>query len=99
MNEFAAKYKFLIKDYKTQQLVSATADCVVIAETNKSYKIRLLTPIQRRLPDEELWVRKKNIYCRSYLTYGTRYCNMYNQEVGERSCAACLCNCLERNRH
>ena len=99
MNHFAAKYRFFTKDFKTQTLVSSVADCVVIAETDKSYKIRLLAPIQRRLPDEELWVRKKNVFSRSYLTFGTRYCNIYNQEVNEQSCQACLQPCVERNKH
>ena len=99
MNHFAAKYKFWKRDFKKRTLISAKVDCVVIQETDKSYKIRLLEPIQRRLPNEEFWVQKKSICCRSYLTYGTRYCNMYNQEVSEQSCLACLHLCLERNRN
>lgn len=97
MNQYVGIYRFSIKDFNTQQLISATARCVVIGETDKSYKIKLLTPIQRRMAGEVLWIKKKNLIRRSYLVYGSRFCEKYNMEVAEQSCRACLQNCLDRN--
>lgn len=96
MNKFVGVYRFFIKDLKTQQLIKLTARCVVIKETEKSYKIKLLTPIQKRTVGEELWVRKTSVVCRSYLVFGTRFCEKYNMEVAEQSCRACLQNCLTK---
>lgn len=96
MNKFEGIYRFFIRDFKTQQLIGAIAKCVVIRETDKSYRIKLLTPIQRRMAGEELWVRKTNIIRRSYLIFGTRFCEKYNIEVAEQSCRACLQDCLTK---
>lgn len=96
MNQYVGIYRFFIKDFNTQELIGATARCVVIGETDKSYKIKLLTPIQRRTTGEELWIQKKNLIRRSYLIYGSRFCEKYNMEVAEQSCRACLQNCLTK---
>ena len=53
MNQYVGIYRFFIKDIHTQELIGATARCVVIGETDKSYKIKLLTPIRRRMAGEE----------------------------------------------
>lgn len=97
MNKYAGIYRFTIKDFYTQQLISATAKCVVVGETDKSFRIKLLTPIRRRMAGDELWIRKSNLVRRSYLIFGTRFCEKYNMEVAENSCKACLQNCLNRD--
>lgn len=98
MNQYVGIYGFFIKDFNTQELKGAKAKCVVIGETDKSYKIKLLTPIQRRMTGEELWIRKKNLIRRSYLIYGSRFCEKYNMEVSEQSCHACLQDCLAKGK-
>lgn len=96
MNQNAAIYKYFIKDFNTQKLIISFARCVIIGESEKSYKIRLLTPIQRRNAGSEFWVRKKSITDRSYLIFGTKFCEKYNIEVAEQSCRACLQKCLTK---
>ena len=96
MNQYVGIYRFFIKNFNTQELIGVTTRCIVIGETDKSYKIKLLTPIQRRTAGDELWIQKKNLIRRSYLIYGSRFCEKYNMEVSEQSCRACLQNCLTK---
>lgn len=96
MNKHIGLYRHFVKDYDSQRLVAASVRCVVLDETDKSYKIKILRGIQRRDPGEELWVRKKSIIRRSYLILGTRFCEMYNMEVTEQNCLACVQNCLAK---
>lgn len=97
MNQFVGIYRFSVKDFSNNQLIWSTARCVVLEETEKSYKIKLLTSIQRRTAGDTLWVRKTSVVRRSYLIYGTMFCEKYNQQVAEQSCRACLQNCLARD--
>lgn len=96
MNQYVGIYRFSVKDFNTNQIIWSTARCIVLNETNKSYKIKLLTSIQRRISGDTLWVRKSSVVLRSYLIYGTSFCEKYNQQVSEQSCRACLQNCLTK---
>jgi hypothetical protein len=86
-------YKYFVKDFKSGQLLPYQVRCVVLGETDKSYRIRLLEPIYRRVCGSEFWVKKKNVL-RSYLRRGTMFCDEYNMEVVSQSCVACLRKCL-----
>jgi hypothetical protein len=93
--DYNALYTYFIKDYDRGTFNRFQARCRVIGETAKSYRIKLIDLIQRRLPDEELWVRKRSIF-RSRFNNATKRCDIYNIEVREESCRACLQNCYRR---
>lgn len=63
-------YFYLVKNFATDELVRQKSRCVIIGETKKSYRIRLLEYTNGHFPDECLWVRKKSI-CRSYFNNET----------------------------
>ena len=61
MNQYIGIYRFFVKDFNKNELIPFTARCVVIGETEKSYKIQLLTHIQRKAIGDVLWIQKKNL--------------------------------------
>lgn len=93
--EYNALYTHYVRDYEKGTFNRLQSRCVVIGETAKSYRIRLIDVIQRREPGEELWVRKKAIF-RSFYDNVTKRCEVYNLEVAEESCRACLQRCFRR---
>lgn len=97
MNSFLGLYKYLIKDFNSQSYIDMTARCVVIDETDKSYKIRLLVDTDRKRVGQELWVKKCNIIARGYRRYGTKFCEKYNTEMTDVFCRSCSHVCLNKN--
>lgn len=97
MNQYVGIYKYFVKDFRSQEFRSFVVRCVVVGETDKSYEIKLLTPIRRRAAGEKFWIKRKNLIRRSYLVYGTRFCEKYNMEVTEQSCCACIQDCLTKS--
>lgn len=93
--EYNALYTHYVRDYERGTLRRLQSRCIVIGETAKSYRIRLLDVIQRRLPGEEFWVRKKSIF-KSLYNNVSKCCDLYNLEVVDESCRACLQRCLRR---
>ena len=94
--EYNAVYAHYLRNMENGNLSRAYSRCKVIGETARSYRIKLTDTIQRRSPGEELWVRKKSVF-RSRFNNVTARCDIYNIEVREESCKACLQNCY-RNR-
>lgn len=97
MNSFLGLYKYLIKDFNSQSYIKMTARCVVIDETDKSYKIRLLVDTNRKRVGQELWVKKDNITARGYRIIGTKFCEKYNSEMTDDFCRSCSFTCLNKN--
>lgn len=96
MPTFDAIYRYCIKDFERDTFNAFRARCVIVGETDKSYKIRLHDSIYNRLPNEELWVRKKSIEVRSYLDKESDKCILYDICPNISSCRACLNKCLTR---
>lgn len=95
MKEYNALYTYYARDFERGTYNRLTARCVVVGETAKSYHIRLVDLIQRRLPGEYLWVRKKAIF-RSLKDNLTGKCDNYDIEVTDDSCKACLQRCYRK---
>lgn len=87
MKEYNALYTYCARDFERGIYNRLTARCVVVGETAKSYRIRLIDVIQRRLPGECLWVRKKSIF-RSMKDNVSGECDNYHIVVGDDSCKA-----------
>lgn len=85
-------YFYLVKNFATNELVKQKSRCLIIGETEKSYRIKLLEYSNGHFPDECLWVRKKSV-CRSYFNNETKVCEMYNLTPVEQSCRACIQHC------
>lgn len=96
MKEYNALYIYFVRDFKRGTYNRLTARCVVIEETAKSYYIRLIDVIQRRLPGECLWVRKKSIF-RSLKDNASGECDNYHIVVDDDSCRACLLRCYRKS--
>ena len=96
MKEYNALYIYFVKDFERGTYKRLTARCVVIGETSKSYHIRLIDVIQRRLPGDCLWVRKKSIF-RSLKDNVSGECDNYNIVVVDDSCRACLQRCYRKS--
>lgn len=88
-------YFYFVKNFATDELVKQKSLCLIIDETEKSYRIRLREYANGHFPDECLWVRKKSV-CRSYLNNETKTCDIYNLTPAEQSCKACLQRCQRR---
>lgn len=92
---YDAIYHYFIKNFNTNGLEPRDARCVIIGETEKSYRIKLIEATYNRLPDEVLWVRKISVE-RSYLNNKTKICDIYNLSPAEQSCRACIQRCWRR---
>lgn len=88
-------YFYFVKNFTTDKLVRQSSRCLIIGETKKSYRIKLLEYANGHFPDENLWVRKKSI-CRSYFNNETKICDIYNLTPVELSCKVCLRKCWRR---
>lgn len=88
-------YIYFVKDFKNDKLVKQSSRCVIIGETDKSYRIRLTEATYDRWPGDELWVRKKSVI-RSYFNNETKICDTYNLTPADQSCRACLQRCQRR---
>lgn len=95
MKEYNALYTYFVRDFEKGIYNKLTARCIVIGETIKSYRIKLIDVIQRRLPGECLWVRKKSVF-RSMKNNESGKCDKYNIVVSDENCRACLYGCLEK---
>lgn len=92
---YNGRYIYFIKNFNTDKLERRKARCVLLKQTPKSYRIRLVDATYDRKPDDVLWVRKKSVI-RSYLNNETGMCDIYNLNPAEQSCRACLQKCLKR---
>jgi len=95
MSQYNAIYHYEVKDFYNNQLVRCKVRCLVIGETVKSYRIRLLEPCRNRMALEELWVGKKSIF-RSMLNNESGICDIYELSPADVSCRACLQKCYRR---
>lgn len=93
--EYNALYTYYARDFERGTFNRLTARCIVLSETAKSYHIRLIDLIQRRLPGEVLWVRKKAIF-RSLRNNVNGVCDIYDIEVKDESCRSCLQRCYRK---
>jgi Zn-finger domain-containing protein len=97
MKTYNATYFYMTKDFANNSFFRHRAQCVIIGETEKRYKIKLIESIYNRRYDEELWVLKKNVM-RSYLCNETERCEIYDLTPAVESCRACLQRCDRRYR-
>lgn len=95
IGSYDGKYFYLVKNFATDELVRQSSRCLIIGETKKSYRIRLLEYTNGHFPDECLWVRKRSV-CRSYFNNETKTCEIYNLTPADQSCRACLQRCQRR---
>lgn len=93
--DYDGLYIYFVKNFSYDRLDRQTARCVIIKETDKSYRIRLTEFANGRFPGEELWVRKKSVV-RSYLNNQTKICDIYNLVPALQSCRACFRKCQRR---
>lgn len=96
MKEYNALYTYFVKDFERGTYNRLIARCVIVGETVRSYRIRLIDVIQRRLPGECLWVRKKSIF-RSMKDNVSGECDNYHIVVRDDSCKTCLQRCYRKN--
>jgi hypothetical protein len=97
MGTYNATYYYRTRDFANNRFISHSAFCQIIKETAKKYQIKLLERTFTRCYNELLWVLKKNVR-RSYYNNDTMRCEIYDLDVEERSCAACLMKCDRRYR-
>lgn len=88
-------YTYSVKDFRNNILLKQSSRCIIIGKTNKSYRIRLMEATYDRLPDDELWVRKKSVL-RSYFNNETKICDIYINTPAEQSCRACIQRCQRK---
>lgn len=94
---YDAIYTYYTKDFFNNTLIRHTSQCIIVGETEKSYKIRLIEATFNRWPNEIIWVRKKSIQ-RSYFNNETKICDVYGLSPVDQSCRACLQQCERRFR-
>lgn len=97
MASYNALYQYLVKDFYNNKMRVCYRRCVVIGESLKSYRIRLLEPCRDRFCGDELWVRKRAVVLRSYLDNDTGVCSLYSLKPADASCKACLQKCYRRS--
>lgn len=56
-----AKYRFMTKNFATNDFDRFEAEVEIIRETEKSYRIKFLHDIWRYRKGSEIWVQKKNV--------------------------------------
>lgn len=59
--ERGAIYRYFIRDFNSNTLKPNEVPCLIVGETDRSYRIKLTRPINRRAANESFWVRKKSI--------------------------------------
>ena len=94
VNPLNALYTYSIKDFNNDRIIYGKARCLVIGESDKSYKIKLLDCTNKHFGQDELMVRKKSIFL-SYMDVNG-YCLKYQLEVPKQSCLACLQKCYQK---
>lgn len=95
---YNAIYTYYTKDFFNNTLVKHTSQCVIVGETEKSYRIRLIEATFNRCPNSVIWVRKKSIQLRSYYNNETKICDIYELSPVEQSCCACIQRCERKFR-
>jgi hypothetical protein len=97
MKTYNATYFYLTKDFTNNSFFRHSAQCVIIAETAKCYRIKLLESIYNRRYGETLWVLKKNVLP-SRLCNENNVCELYDLTPANESCCACRERCDRRFR-